>query len=61
MERRYEVKFDEITKKVDQPWQVVCTEIKSIKESITQLQTQQGHLIVIMTRGNSKSATATHC
>ena len=44
LERRFEVKIDEITKNLDQPWQVVWTEIKSFKESISQLKTQQDQL-----------------
>lgn len=44
LERRFELKLDEITKKVDQPWQAVCTEIQTLKESISQLKTKQDQL-----------------
>ena len=44
LERRFELKLDEVTKKMDQPWQVVCTEIQTLKESISQLQTKQDQL-----------------
>lgn len=44
LERKFESKLDELTKKVDKPWQVVCTEIQTLKESIGQLKTNQDQL-----------------
>lgn len=34
MEQRFEVKIDEIRKNLNEPWEMVCTEMKNLKKAL---------------------------